>query len=139
MPEGHVAWSSDYHEYFEINNVPRKVKPLGLKVPLAVLKSKLNFNGRAGAGNFLTLGSVCLNSTTSHLEVESYAGEISRTETHTPAGVDRLRQGPLRTDGRGVPGNRPIGHAGRRDDRSDRCRRMPKRGESTRRTSKTCT
>ena len=83
--EGHVAWNSDYHEYFEINEVPNEGPG---NVPLAVLKSTLNFNGRAGVGgNFLTLGSVCLNSTTSHLEVESYAGEISRTETHTPAGV----------------------------------------------------
>ncbi len=93
--EGHVAWSSDYHEYFEINNVPKEGELAGLKVPLSVLKSKLNFNGHAGAGNFLTIGSVCSSSTTSRLEVESYAGEISRTETHTPAGVEGCDKVPF--------------------------------------------
>lgn len=93
--EGHVAWNSDYHEYFEINNVPKEGEVGGLKVPLSVLKSKLNFNGNAGAGNFLTLPSVCAPSTTSHLEVESYAGEISRTETHTPVGVNGCDKVPF--------------------------------------------
>ncbi len=90
--EGHVSWSTDYHEYFEINNIPKEGEALGLKIPLAVLKSKLIFNGHApeesGKANFLTLPSVCSSSTTSYLEVESYAGEISRTETHTPVGVE---------------------------------------------------
>jgi hypothetical protein len=89
--EGHVDWSGDYHEYFEINNVPEEAEVKLLVVPvkakLKVLMSKLNFNGHAGQGNFLTLPSVCSSSTTSHLEVESYSGEISRTETHTPVGV----------------------------------------------------
>jgi hypothetical protein len=85
--EGHVAWSSDYHEYFEINNVPREGEVLGAKVPLAVLRSKLIFNGRAGAGDFLTLPSVCSNVTTSYLEVHSWEGQVSRTQTHTPVGV----------------------------------------------------
>ncbi len=79
--------SGDYHEYFEINNVPTEATVLGLvKSPLKVLKSKLLFNGRAG-GNFLTLPSVCLPSTTSYLEVESYEGQVSSTPTHTPVGV----------------------------------------------------
>jgi hypothetical protein len=90
--EGHVAWSSDYHEYFEINNVPNtaEVKVLGLPVqaPLKVLMSKLNFNGNAGPGNFLTLPSVCSPTTTSHLELESWSGERSQSETHTPVGVE---------------------------------------------------
>jgi hypothetical protein len=89
--EGHVDWSGDYHEYFEINNVPNEaeVKVLigGVKAPLKVLMSKLNFNGHAG-GNFLTLPSVCSPTTTSHLELESWSGEIARTETHTPVGVE---------------------------------------------------
>jgi len=93
--EGHVAWSSDYHEYFEINNVPKEGELGGMKVPLTVLKSKLNFNGHAGAGDFLTLSSVCSSSTTSHLELESYAGEISKTETHTPAGVEDCDKVPF--------------------------------------------
>ena len=43
--------ASDYHEYFEINNVPNEAEVkalLGVNSPLKVLKSKLNFNGRAG-------------------------------------------------------------------------------------------
>ncbi len=88
--EGHVAWWSDYHEYFEINNVPKEAEVkalLGVSSPLKALKSKLNFNGRAG-GNFLTLPSVCSATTTSQLEVESWSGEVSRTDTHTPFGVE---------------------------------------------------
>jgi hypothetical protein len=101
--EGHVAWSSDYHEYFEINNVPKEGELGGMKVPLTVLKSKLNFNGHAGAGDFLTLSSVCSNSTTSHLEVESYAGEISKTETHTPAGVEGCDKVPFKPTAVALP------------------------------------
>ncbi len=94
--EGHVDWSGDYHEYFEINNIPTQGEILGgLKVPLKVLKSKLNFNGRAGQGNFLTIPSICSSTTTSHLELESYAGEISRTETHTPVGVEGCDKVPF--------------------------------------------
>ncbi len=99
--EGHVDWSGAhpggaYHEYFVINNIPQEGELLGVKVPLKVLKSKLNFNGRAGAGNFLTLPSVCSSSTTSYLEVESYAGEISKTETHTPVGVEGCVEVPFK-------------------------------------------
>ncbi len=86
--EGHVSWSSDYHEYFEIHNVPKEGELLGAKVPLAVLKSKLIFNGRGGKGDFLTLPSECSATTTSYLEVESWEGQISRTQTHTPVGVE---------------------------------------------------
>jgi hypothetical protein len=100
--EGHVSWahepslqargvpSGDYHEWFEINNVPKEaeVKALiGVKSPLKVLMSKLNFNGHAG-GNFLTLPSVCSSTTTSYLELESWTGEIATTATHTPVGVE---------------------------------------------------
>ena len=46
--EGHVDWSGDYHEYFEINNVPQEAEILGGKASLVVLMSKLNFNGHAG-------------------------------------------------------------------------------------------
>ncbi len=100
--EGHVDWSGDYHEYFEINNVPdeAEVKVLGellpIKASLTVLMSQLNFNGRAGQGNFLTVPSVCSSTTTSHLELESYAGEISRTETHTPVGVEGCDKVPFK-------------------------------------------
>ncbi|MCW3057686.1 MAG: hypothetical protein JWO21_1655 [Solirubrobacterales bacterium] len=85
--KGHVAWSSDYHEYFEIDNISKAVP---------VLKSKLNFDGNAGQGNFLTLPSVCSSTTTSFLEVESWAGEISRTPTHTPVGVEGCDKVPFK-------------------------------------------
>jgi hypothetical protein len=93
--EGHVSWSSDYHEYFEIHNVPREGEILGEKVPLAVLKSKLIFNGRAGRGDFLTLPSECSATTTSYLEVESWEGQTSRTQTHTPVGVEGCGKAPF--------------------------------------------
>jgi hypothetical protein len=92
---GHVAWSTDYHEYFEINDVPKEGEALGVKVPLQTLKSKLNFNGVAGQGNFLTLPSVCASSTTSSLEVESWEGAISKTPTHTPVGVEGCDKVPF--------------------------------------------
>ena len=96
--EGHVAWSGDYHEYFEINNVPNEgeVKALlGVKSPLKVLMSKLNFNGRTG-GNFLTLPSVCSSTTTSsRLELESWSKEIAMAETHTPVGVEGCDKVPF--------------------------------------------
>ncbi len=76
--EGHVAWQSDYHEYFEIKNISKAIP---------VLKSKLIFNGNAGKGNFLTLPSECSNTAISHVEVQSYEGAVSKTETHTPVGV----------------------------------------------------
>ncbi len=86
--EGHVSWSSDYHEYFQIDNIPHEGEVLGAKVPLAVLKSKLIFNGRAGQGDFLTLPSACSSTTTTYLEVQSWEGQVSRTQTHTPVGVE---------------------------------------------------
>jgi hypothetical protein len=87
--EGHVDWSGDYHEFFEINEVPKEAEVkvlIGVKSALKVLSSKLNFNGNAG-GNFLTVPSVCSSTTTSHLELESWTEEKSQTETHTPVGV----------------------------------------------------
>jgi hypothetical protein len=109
--EGHVSWahepsleargapSADYHEWFEINNVPNKadVELLGVKVteaPVKVLMSKLNFNGHAGE-NFLTLPSVCSSTTTSYLELESWSGEIATTNTHTPVGVEGCNKVPF--------------------------------------------
>ncbi len=75
---GHLSWSTNYHEYFEINDIS-KAMPL--------LKSKLIFDGTAGTG-FLTLPSECSTSTSSHIRVESYTGEVSETNTHTPVGVE---------------------------------------------------
>jgi hypothetical protein len=105
--EGHVDWSGDYHEYFEINNVPDEAEVnalLPVKAPLKVLKSKLNFNGHAG-GNFLTLPSVCSSSTTSHLELESWTKEVATAETHTPVGVDGCGSVPFAPSTTVTPGN----------------------------------
>jgi len=91
--EGHVDWSGDYHEFFVINNVPNEAMVnalLPVKAALKVLKSKLNFKG-----NFLTLPSVCSSTTTSFLELESYAGDITHTETHTPVGVEGCDKVPF--------------------------------------------
>jgi hypothetical protein len=85
--EGHVSWNTDYHEYFEIKNISKAIP---------VLKSRLLFNGRAGKGDFLTLPSMCSSSATSRLEVESYEGAISRTETHTPVGVEGCKEVPFK-------------------------------------------
>lgn len=82
---GHVSWATDYHEYFEINGVT-EATPL--------LKSKLVFFGTAGTG-FLTLPSECSESTTSHLRVESWKGEVSETDTHTPVGVENCATVPF--------------------------------------------
>lgn len=82
---GHVSWSTDYHEYFEINEVS-EATPL--------LKSKLVFIGNAGTG-FLTLPSECSEHTTSHLRVESWKGEVSETDTHTPVGVENCATVPF--------------------------------------------
>ena len=94
--EGHVSPNNDYHEYFEIDNIPKEGELLGVKVPLAVLKSKLIFTGRAGKGDFLTLPSTCSSTTTSYLEVESWEGQVSRTQTHTPVGVEGCEKVPFK-------------------------------------------
>jgi hypothetical protein len=101
--EGHVSYakepaleargvpSGNFHEWFEINNIPPEVEVLGgIKSPLKTLKSKLFFNGRAGNGNFLTLPSVCgaPSLSTSYVEVESDAGEVANTSTVPPVGVE---------------------------------------------------
>jgi hypothetical protein len=82
---GRVSWATDYHEYFEINGVSQAT-------PL--LKSKLVFFGTAGTG-FLTLPSECTASTTSHLRVESWEGDVSETNTHTPVGVENCAAVPF--------------------------------------------
>ena len=105
---GHVSWhhepqmeaaglrTGDYHEYFEINNVP-------FNTPL--LKSRLKFDGTAGT--FLTLPSECSSTTTSHIRVESYGHaedpslpegtvpEFSEAFTHTPVGVEGCKGVPF--------------------------------------------
>jgi hypothetical protein len=94
--KGHVEWNTDYHEWFEINEIPTTSHTAIAEVPLHVFMSKLNFDGNSGNGNFLTLPSVCSPSTTSHLEVESYAHEVATLETHTPVGVEECGTVPFK-------------------------------------------
>jgi hypothetical protein len=61
--QGSVNWESDYHEGFTIREVPSTV-------PLA--RNRLVFEGRAGDGSFITVGSNCSGSTTSGLTVDSH-------------------------------------------------------------------
>ncbi len=122
--EGHVSYarepvlearglrSGDYHEWFEIDNIPHEVavEPTGLplsKAPLRTLKSKLFFNGRAGRGNFLTLPSVCGAPalSTSYLEIESDNGEIARAATVPPVGVEKCANVPFEPIAEVMPQN----------------------------------
>jgi hypothetical protein len=101
--EGHVSWgfepslaargipSGDFHEWFQIDNVPREAEAeiLGIHVAnakLSTIKSKLYFEGTKG-GHFLTLPSACSATTTSYLELETYEGGHASLPTHTPVGV----------------------------------------------------
>jgi hypothetical protein len=61
--EGSVNWESDYHEGFTIRAIPSTV-------PLA--RNRLNFEGQAGDGSFITVGSNCSGSTTTGLSVRSH-------------------------------------------------------------------
>jgi hypothetical protein len=122
--EGHVSYakepaleargvpSGDYHEWFEINNIPHEVPVEALGVPLTnaplkTLKSKLFFNGRAGRGNFLTLPSVCgaPSLSTSYLEVESDTGEIATASTVPPVGVEKCENVPFEPIAEVMPQN----------------------------------
>ena len=114
--EGHVSYahedvlaargvpSGDFHEWFEINNVPTEVgiKVLGLEVDKAKLKtveSKLFFNGHAGKEgkeNFLTMPSSCVAPSTSYLELETY-GPVEKTSLATtpPVKVEHCDKVPF--------------------------------------------
>ncbi len=116
MLVGHVSWggepslaargipSGDFHEWFEIDNVPTtvaaKIGPIEVaQVPLKTLESKLFFNGRAGTGgreNFLTMPSSCAAPTTSYLELETYPPtERLSAPTTPPVGVDGCDKVPF--------------------------------------------
>jgi hypothetical protein len=61
--EGTVNWENDYHEGFTIRAIPDAV-------PLA--RNRLIFEGKAGNGSFITIGSNCSGSTTTGLSVDSH-------------------------------------------------------------------
>jgi hypothetical protein len=100
--------SGDFHEYFEINNIPPEVEVLGgVKSPLETLKSKLFFNGKAGKGNFLTLPSVCgaPSLSISYVEVESDTGEKASTPTPVPpVGIEGCSNVPFEPITEVIPG-----------------------------------
>lgn len=109
VPEATIAGrvpSGDFHEWFEINNIPSEVAvKVGVlpvtNAPLATLTSKLFFNGRAGKEgkeNFLTLPSVCGPPTlsTSYVELESKTGEKGSTPTVPPVGITGCSNVPFK-------------------------------------------
>ena len=61
--EGTVSWEGDYHEGFTIRGIPADLPPV---------RNRLVFNGRAGNGSFITVGSDCGGSTTTGLTVDSH-------------------------------------------------------------------
>jgi hypothetical protein len=63
--EGSVNWESDYHEGFTIRSIPDTV-------PL--VRNRLAFEGQAGDGSFITVGSNCGGSTTTGLSVRQHGG-----------------------------------------------------------------
>jgi hypothetical protein len=68
--------TGDYHEYFTIKEIPTTI---------AVVKSRLKFNGTAGNGTFLTLPSVC-GTQTSYLHADSYQSPGQFQEYQTVSG-----------------------------------------------------
>ncbi len=87
--EGSVEWGAeaagtgkaDYHDYFEIN-----VSPL-----LPLISSRLVFNGRAGAGDFLTNPTSCTGigpQTTTTLKLKFETGESAQETYETPIGTE---------------------------------------------------
>ncbi len=63
--ENNGVSTGDYHEFFTIKEIPTTV---------AVVKSRLKFDGTAGNGTFLTLPSAC-GTQTSYLHADSYQNE----------------------------------------------------------------
>jgi hypothetical protein len=78
--EGHVEWASDYHDLFEINNIPP-----------GLLESRLIFNGNIGTGGFLTNPSNCSGTgpqTTTSWHGESYEGATASSAYTTAIGTE---------------------------------------------------
>jgi hypothetical protein len=68
--------TGDYHEFFTIKEIPTEI---------AVVKSRLKFNGTAGNGTFLTLPSAC-GTQTSYLHADSYQSTGQFKEYQTVSG-----------------------------------------------------
>ena len=100
--------SGDFHEWFEIDDVPTEtaVEVLGnpiVKAPLKTVESKLFFNGQAGNGRQRKLPDDAEQlpaPTTSYLELETYrADRKAERADHAAGRRRRLRQSALQTDG----------------------------------------
>ncbi len=77
--DGHIEWASDYHDLFEINNIPP-----------GLLESRLIFNGNIGTGGFLTNPSVCAGKgpqTTTEWHGESAEG-ASAASSYVSLGIE---------------------------------------------------
>jgi len=96
--EGRSAPSGDYHEYFEINNIPQEV---AWTVRPVQSHQRATEDGRIEALLRRTRGqrnfSRCqqlLSTTTSYLELESYGGQHASAVTHTPSGCKAVTASP---------------------------------------------
>ncbi len=85
--------SGDYHELFNIKNIPT-IPPL--------VGSRLVFNGRAGKG-LLTMPSSCEGPLTTYLEVQSYKGEVAKSHFTTPVGASGCSSVPFKPEVNVVP------------------------------------
>ncbi len=82
-----IAWSTDFHEGFTISEIPNE---------LPLTENRLVFNGQAGDGTFLTMGSQCNGPSTTQLEVESYEGaKEGPIPTTPPANIDGCGKVPF--------------------------------------------
>jgi hypothetical protein len=76
--KGGVAWNTDYHEYFTIEN---------LSPELPLVRSRLVYKGNKGTGGFLTNPTACTGPQTTNIELKSYEGESATAHYTTPIGV----------------------------------------------------
>ncbi|HTA15322.1 MAG TPA: hypothetical protein VK781_10755 [Solirubrobacteraceae bacterium] len=84
--EGHVEWASDYHDLFEIKNIPP-----------GLLESRLAFFGNIGVGGFLSNPSNCAGTgpqTTTGWRGESYEGSTATSAYTTPIGTENCSGPP---------------------------------------------
>ena len=78
--EGHVEWASDYHDLFEIHNIPP-----------GLLESRLIFFGNIGTGGFLSNPSECAGpgpATTTGWSGESAEGTTASSTYTVPIGTE---------------------------------------------------
>ena len=117
--EGHVAWQGDYHEYFEIGNIPREGEVLGTKVPLAVLRSQADIQRPRRRGRLPHAAQHVLE----HHHLIPGSAVLGRAggahaDAHTGGGHG-LRSGALRTDRRSETRNGTVRRARWRERRSE--------------------